>query len=105
MAKAKLKLYPYLTLDEKGELQAVHAFTWPTADKMETDQYSTRFIIALPMIEVEVTHPDDCRSACLALLKQFKGEQISGHQLLMTKLQFTENGLLGLAAPDIIDAE
>lgn len=101
MAKAKITLYPYVVLDSSAQFSHMAAYIWETKDKMSEEG---TFSIALPKVEIEVTVPDDYRPACLALLRQHRGQLSAEHQATLTRLQFVENSLLGLAAPDVLDA-
>lgn len=100
MAKAKMMVYPYLAISEKGEVEGVFCQSYAGKDAISS---IGGFYIHLPPMEVEVTHPDDVRPACIALLQHDKKEKTAEHQKLMTHYQFLQNQLLGLAHSDIID--
>lgn len=101
MATAKMKLYPYVRVSPKGELQSVNAFTWKTEDKVED---SGSFCFELPPIELDVEVAEDFRPACVQLLRAHRGKLQAEHHMLMTRMQFQENQLLAISAPEVLDA-
>jgi hypothetical protein len=112
MATAKLKVYPYLTIDEQGNVTGtLHTDSWRSREAEEQggslSEYSQAIYVHLPAIEIDIELPpdQDIRAKALGVLNACRGKLRAEHQKTMTKFQFMENRLLGLAAPDILDAE
>lgn len=108
MAKAKLTVYPYTTLDENGQPTGrVHADSYRTQKDVaiggSISEYSGIILVHLPAIEIEVELPGDIQFRAAEVLRAHRNELRAAHQATLTKLQFLENQLLGLAAPDILD--
>lgn len=105
MARAKIKMYPYacVQLGDKGMASVGYgAHSWPH-DPMYSKDYN-HVLIPLSPVEVEVEVPDDLRPQCLEILGKFRQDIKAEHQLTLTRLHFAENSLLGLAAPEVLDA-
>lgn len=103
MAKAKLKLYPYVRLDGKGELKYIGAGSWRVDD--EVDAISGNMTIGLPIMEVEIEYPDpdQMRAGALAAVQDFRRKKQAEYAILMNAIQFLENNLMRLEAPDVLD--
>lgn len=102
--KKTIKLHPYVFLNGKGELQSLDANTTHLYGDGEVTQYG-HIVVTLPSVQLEVEFPDDLRPQALAVLRKFRERLSAEHHATMTRLQFTENQLLALDAPDILDAE
>jgi hypothetical protein len=99
----KLKIYPYLVLDQMAENPMLVGYGWPTKDEVTSDG---GFRIALPTFELDVPIPDAnaLKAAAVQLLRATRRDKMAEHANLMTWMQFQENQLLGLAAPEVLDA-
>lgn len=109
MAKAALKVYPYVYLDARGKHQFTAFSATPNLKDRPKDvfepSYGGSFTIYLDPIEVEVDIPEDFTEKCLSALGQ-TGAQIE--QEFKSRKYFmaqVRNQLLRLPAPDILDAE
>lgn len=100
MAQCKLTLYPYVTLDDKGNFYFANAYSW----KMEVTVEDGKIRVPLEPIEISFEYPDDLRPQALAILRAHRTKLNGEHQQTLTKLQFLENNLLALAAPDVLDS-
>lgn len=101
MAKVTITLYPYAYYDKHGAFSHSGIFTWSQTSAITTEG---NIILALPSEKFEVDLPDDPRPQLLEILRAHRGKLNAEHQNTLTKLQFMENNLLGLAAPEVLDA-
>jgi hypothetical protein len=101
MATAKITIRPYIYVQANGEFYFAGATEGlgEITDKVNNDG---SFSIAMPSFEHELEFPEDLRPACVALLRQHKEKVKAEHHMLMTRLQFQENQLLAIGAPDIV---
>ena len=63
--------------------------------------------VALPPLDltIEIPSADGLRKMALELLQANRTKLRAEHAALMTKYQFLENQLLGLAAPELVEGE
>lgn len=104
MATAKVKVYPYVCLDLKGELKYVAVNAFPGEDKADV-KYGSIFIY-LPAIELDVNTPtdDQLRLGAAALIdKQMLDERAAFHAQ-QTLMQSVKNDLLRLEHAEVLDA-
>lgn len=104
MAQTALKLYPYARVGgDFGSTPFVNAYSWQTESKIEDG--GDQVTIALPPIEIQISHPADLRPLALEILRANRQELKAKHQALLTKLQYLENQLLALEHMDILDKD
>lgn len=109
MAKATLELFPYVYLDKDGKFLHMGAQTWRYVEKGDCpdgriDKDSGNITVFLPSFKVELTGPDDVREQALRILRFHRDKLTAEHVKTMTNFQWTEGMLLGLAAPEVLDA-
>lgn len=101
MATAKVKVYPYVTLDLKGNLQGIYAAGWKVEDSVS--EYSLQ--IGLPMIEVEVFVPDEgqLRLGAAQMIDEKMTDARAKFHAQQTLMQSVKNDLLRLEHVDVLD--
>lgn len=109
MAKATLQLFPYVYLNKDGKFRHIGVQTWRYTDKGDCpdgriDKDSGNITVFLPPVDIELTGPDDVREQALRILRFNREKLIAEHVNTMTKFQWTEGMLLGLAAPEVLGA-
>ena len=109
MAKLKLTVYPYAIIDEEGRVQdrlGVESYRSPEATLAggSVSSFSGVIYVHLPTIELLVEVPNDIKLKALPILQAYRKDLRAEHQKQLTKLQFLENNLLALSAPDVLDA-
>lgn len=100
--KRKIKVYPAMTFDQEGKL------SYASVDNFRMESYVSEqgFLhITLGPVEVEVEFPDDPRQQVLQVLREHRTKLNAKHQATLTRLQFMENALLGIAHTDVLDRE
>lgn len=109
MATHKLKLYPSIALDKGGRFLHVAADTYRYCEKGEEaghiSKESGSVFVNLPPIDISFDYPEDVRAQALAILRANRTKLQGEHIATMTRFQYLENQLLGLAAPDVLDAD
>jgi sulfite reductase beta subunit-like hemoprotein len=110
MAVHLLTVYPYARFNEKGEFVNVYFQAWqPYGDEAKaggTVGDGGTITVHLAPVQVRIESPDlqELEAKAVELLRAHKLQLTAAHHLLMTKLQFAENNLLRLAAPEILSA-
>lgn len=105
--KVKMMIHPTATfsISPKGKIEG--PMFSHSSSKVE-DYYSSEYayiqLFAAPPIEVEVEVPNNFDAQLLAALRAGKEKLRAEHTAAMTKLQFLENNLLKLEAPEVLDA-
>jgi hypothetical protein len=107
--KEKIKVYPYTQFDSEGKFLRLDANTYgPYGENKtkggEVSEHGS-VTVYLPMIEIEIEGPElaALEAKAVEILRAHKGKLQADHHLMMTKLQFIENNLLRLSAPEVLD--
>lgn len=105
MATAAKKVYPYVSLDLKGNQRYVGINQWEGKDNV--DLTSQCIVIYLPPVEIEVTLPteDQMRLGAAALIDGTMLEARAKFHAQQTLMQSIKNDLLRLEHADVLDAE
>lgn len=110
MAVHMLMVYPYARFNSKGEFAEVHFQSWkPFSDEAKNGgkvSEEGEITIHLPPLTIRVEAPDlsALEAKAVALLRIHKEKVRAEHAQLMARMQFAENNLLRLSAPDVLDA-
>lgn len=110
--KTKVKVWPYVAIGADGRVGVSLHFCdpkWMYPDDIKSNgriQEDGAVQVWLSPVELNVEYaPNAVNDAALVVLREQRSKLVAKHQLMMTKLQFLENQLLGLPAPTILDAE
>lgn len=101
MATAKVRVYPYVTLNHKGDFVSVSAQGWQSDDSV-----GDNFIfMGLPMIELEIQYPDEeqLRAGAAQMLAGEMQKARTEFMAKMNALETIRNNMLRLAAPEVLD--
>lgn len=103
--KHTIKFYPYLYLSLDGKLSHVSGSAYSGTDVISLEYSSITHYLPLMEIEVEIPNEAEIRAKALEILRANRTKLRAEHTAILTKLQFVENQLLGLPAPDLVEGE
>jgi hypothetical protein len=105
MAKQKVVNYVSAYFDKEGKFGAWHVCHYGMGPPVITA--GNGFFVPLGTQETWVDVPDDwtvVREQAMAALAKAETKLTADHQNALTQFRFLSNQLLGLAAPDVLDA-
>ena len=101
----QVKWYPLASLGLDGKLIVVQPHSYEVKGSVSAE-YGYIHIALEPLeLEIELPSEEELRSKALAVLQADRQKLRAEHQALMTKYQYLENQLLGLAAPELVAGE